>query len=178
MKIHLIRHGLTGFNKLKKFQGQRYDEPLVEEGEQQARDAIASLPEGIKRIYSSDLLRTRQTAAILNEHLNLPIEYVTELREVDVGDMSGKSFDEMSVIAGYDIFERYKAFQYDFRPFAGESAEDVRIRLESVIERVKATGEDALLVIHGGTLRMIRHVFGLPPIGDVVHNASVHTIEL
>ena len=60
MKIFVVRHGATELNKKGLVNGW-IDEPLCAEGVQQAQALRNELPDGIKAIYSSTLLRAKQT---------------------------------------------------------------------------------------------------------------------
>ena len=65
MKIYLIRHGETDWNKLRRLQGQA-DIPLNEFGRQLAREtdpALRDVP--FDRIYTSPLKRARETAELV-----------------------------------------------------------------------------------------------------------------
>lgn len=72
-RIGLIRHGSTAWNKEGRIQGHT-DNPLDEEGLQQA-EAIAERLSGEHwdYIYSSDLLRARQTAEVIAAKLGLQV---------------------------------------------------------------------------------------------------------
>jgi probable phosphoglycerate mutase len=80
-----------------KMVGGNTDWPLTELGKEQAHNIgknIKDLLENKKRIiYSSDLLRTKQTAEIINQYLGSEIIYRQDLREINVGEAKGKSND-------------------------------------------------------------------------------------
>lgn len=75
------------------------------------------------KIYASDLIRTKQTAEPLARHLNLPVEYRAELRELNLGVAIGKTRQWMR--------ENGKPIHtIDDRPFPdAESGRDVWNRL-------------------------------------------------
>src|SRR5262249_45951408 len=87
---YLVRHGATHDNLEGRFQ--RYDVPLSEEGEEQARRlsvrlaGLATLP---AHVYASDLRRTRQTAAFIAERVPVGVTTTELLRELDAGDWKG-----------------------------------------------------------------------------------------
>ena len=76
LKIHLIRHGATDANYKGEYIGCRTDIPLSPEGLSGLRllkDDI-DYPE-IQRLYSSPMLRCRQTGAVLYPDMNIiPVE--------------------------------------------------------------------------------------------------------
>lgn len=84
-----LRHGQTDWNLQGRFQGHS-DIPLNATGLAQARDAadrLKRLP--IHRIVSSPLVRALKTAAIVAEHIGLPIHIDNQLRERTFGSFDG-----------------------------------------------------------------------------------------
>ena len=91
----LARHGETDWNGERRWQG-HYDQPLNDTGRDQAAELAASLAgTPIAAIYSSDLVRARETAEIVAERLGLNVVVDAGLREVDVGNWSGVTHDEI-----------------------------------------------------------------------------------
>ena len=87
--IILIRHGLTDWNEEGRWQGNE-DIPLNTTGIAQAQALgrrLASWP--IESLYSSDLRRAAQTAAILGEAVDLQPIHDPSWRERDVGAFQG-----------------------------------------------------------------------------------------
>lgn len=94
-RIGLIRHGSTAWNKEGRIQGHT-DNPLDEEGLQQA-EAIAERLSGEHwdYIYSSDLLRARQTAEVIAAKLGLQVAGVIPgIREMNGGLLEGTTEQE------------------------------------------------------------------------------------
>ena len=94
LKIHLIRHGATDANYMGQYIGCRTDLPLSPEGLNELRllkDDI-EYPQ-IERLYSSPMLRCRQTGAVLYPELD--IITVDDLREYDFGSFEGKTAAEL-----------------------------------------------------------------------------------
>lgn len=96
VEIYLIRHGQTDSNLFDS--SQEIHTPLNAMGEEQAAilgKKLASL--NISQIFSSDYLRTKQTAEIIAKNLgkNISIEYTEKLREGDHGNWSEKSPSEI-----------------------------------------------------------------------------------
>ena len=154
----LVRHGETAGNQTGRFQ--TYDTPLAEEGRAQARrlaERIAA--EGpVDAIYSSDLARARETAAILGERLGVEPVLDPGLRELDVGDWKGLLRDEM---AGQypGGFEAWLAGGCAERApgESGECADDVALRAAACVERILAQhpGGRVVAVSHGLTLAIL-----------------------
>ena len=88
-----IRHGET--DMAGKFCGHS-DPELNAAGELQAvgvAEQVAAL--GIERIYSSDLLRAAQTAALLARRIGIEVELRENLREMYFGSWEGLSWQEI-----------------------------------------------------------------------------------
>lgn len=84
MSIFIVRHGQTDLNLKKKIQG-RVDSPLNESGKKQASETREKLLNvNIDLIICSPLLRTKETANIINKDRNIPIIYMMKelLKEV------------------------------------------------------------------------------------------------
>src|SRR5437870_482929 len=70
---------------------------LNDAGRQQAErlaQDLATVPIG--RIFSGPLERVRETADPLGKALHLPVEIALEFDEINTGDWTGKTFDELS----------------------------------------------------------------------------------
>src|SRR5499425_3638509 len=93
--VILVRHGQTDENINGRISGQG-PVPINARGQEQARLAAEVLaPLGITHIFSSPLVRARQTAEFLAGRLQKPIEEIPDLCEVGYGDWEGKTFGEM-----------------------------------------------------------------------------------
>lgn len=90
LSIILLRHGKTAGNLEDRYNGTT-DDPLCEEGLREA-EAAERHPE-ISLVYSSPMLRARQTAKICFP--NAEIVTVQDLREMDFGDFEGRTAQEM-----------------------------------------------------------------------------------
>lgn len=94
--IYIIRHGQTDWNLSRRLQGHN-SVPLNETGRQEAEKArkkINSLK--IYKIISSDLLRARQTAEIVNKDLCKNLFLDSRLRSVNYGMLDGRYIPEIS----------------------------------------------------------------------------------
>ena len=96
--LYLVRHGATANNRARppRVQGRRTDPGLSPVGRRQAEQtgrALAGLP--LKRVYSSPLLRARETALAIAGPHGLSVEVVDDLVEVDVGQWEGRNWDEI-----------------------------------------------------------------------------------
>ena len=153
--ILLTRHGETDWNSERRWQGWA-DQPLNDVGRAQASELGASLAgRTVDAIYSSDLLRAAETARIVAETLGLPVTLEQGLREVDVGDWSGRVHSELE---GADP-EGYERWQNGGKGWhGGESYEQMGERVVAAILRIARIhpGQTLLVVTHGGSIRACR----------------------
>lgn len=93
--IYLVRHGETFDNVAKIMQGQRQGE-LTPAGIAQIEGLAVSLSDiNFDAIISSDLKRAYDSAEILANHFQLPIQTTTLLRERDWGDFTGRYIPDL-----------------------------------------------------------------------------------
>lgn len=177
MKVYVIRHGLTELNKKKKVNGE-IDEPLASEGIEQAKTATSLLPKTIKHIYSSPMLRAKQTARILNSELNLPIFEHQNLTEIKMGFLAGKAWTELK--EGLELKKKHRSVQFDYRSYGGESASEVKRRVLEFLKEINGKYKDheALIVAHGGIIRVLHFLeTGEELLNDIGH-ISPHIFDL
>ena len=182
--FYFVRHGESEGNAARIFTGQS-DSPLTARGRQQAAivaDELATVK--FDRIISSDLSRTRDTAEVIAKPHRLPVEVVPELREIDVGVQTGRSFDETRGLPNWndDGFVSWPC---------GETLDQVLARTLGAIDRLtrESPGKTILVVGHGGVNRiLLSHFLGILPKLDrspggntnisVVHtDGKSHTVE-
>lgn len=96
LSIVLLRHGKTAGNLEGRYNG-RTDDPLCAEGVHEAESA-GHYPD-IRLVYSSPMLRARQTAEICFP--NAERITINDLREMDFGDFEGRTAQEMENDAAY-----------------------------------------------------------------------------
>ena len=153
MRIVLIRHGQTPSNRDRRFLGLT-DEPLTEES---CQALAAHTYPAVDRLFSSPLLRCRQTAAII--YPDLPCRVVEDLREMDFGLFEGKTNSELS---GQPFYREWLAAgRADFP--GGETMEAFRGRClpafrDSLAEL--APEESAAFIIHGGVIMALMSSLG------------------
>lgn len=155
--ITLIRHGVTEWNLQRRAQGHA-PVPLSDQGHEQARllAQAASAYADVSAIYSSDLLRCRQTAAPLSEALGLTIRLDERFREIDLGNWQGLGRREWEA---YDP-ENYAAYIADpvNVPFpGGENRPMVTTRVMNGIQTLlnAHTNEHIIVFTHGGPIRSV-----------------------
>jgi broad specificity phosphatase PhoE len=150
--IFLARHGETAYNREGRFQGQQAI-PLNDTGREQAAElAQRARAYGFRALWSSPLLRARETADIVAAAIGLQPREDPRLMETDAGDWTDRSFGE--VIA--EAPEQFAAFASADPGFAfpgGESFADQEVRVEEALRDVEAGALPALVVCHGMVIR-------------------------
>lgn len=123
--------------------------PLTEVGVAQVEQTAEALQvTGVTALYSSPLLRARQSAEILGKALDLPVDYDDALCECDVGALEGRSDEASFVRFNEALDEWYLKENQDF-PLGpgGETAASVVNRTGDFLDRVVASHDaDAVVV--------------------------------
>lgn len=183
MKFIFVRHGETAYNQLKRRMGQRIDESLNETGLEQARELVGKLEDNFDIIFSSPLKRAKETAEIIAARFNKKFVLSDYLKERDFGSLSGKPYEEAWEEMRKSGFNNPKSAdikqKYNYRPYGGESVDDVKARLEKFIDEVKKNYSDktVLVVTHGGIIRLIHFLHKKEEL-DHIGNVSTHEFEL
>jgi broad specificity phosphatase PhoE len=150
----VARHAETDWNAQRRFQGHA-DPPLNDNGRGQARDLAEKLAHtAVAAVYSSDLRRATETAEIVAERLSLPVAQRLDLREIDVGEWSGLTVDE--VVARYpEGYRRHRSGGDGWEE--GESHAALSERIVGAVEEIARghPGETILIVAHGACLRAL-----------------------
>ncbi|WP_324665919.1 histidine phosphatase family protein [Haloarcula sediminis] len=157
----LARHGETPWNREGRVQGWAAT-GLTDRGDEQARALGAWLGTAhtVDRVLASDLERTRATAATVREAAGgLPAPtFDPSLRERGFGVYQGLLTEE--VADRFPDHDRAKSFlTLDVDPLNGESVATFLDRVERawrLVTEAVADGETALVVTHGGVLKLVR----------------------
>lgn len=151
MKIILIRHGKTVFNKERRYTGCQ-DIPLSLEGIKELKRVKENLTtiENYK-LYTSDLKRTHQTSQILFPNKAISNSF-KEFNEMNLGDFETHTYDELKNQSDY---QEWLNDIYSVQCPNGESFQDFKNRVTSKFNTLLKTKEDFCLVSHGGTIQMI-----------------------
>ena len=151
MTLLIARHGQTDWNLTRRWQS-RTDIPLNAFGLQQAHALAECLQSrGFKpaRIIASPLVRAKVTAEILASGFSLEVEADARLVELDLGDWEGVFEDELRR-RDPDFYDKWRADCYRAAPPGGESILDVAARIRPLVEEVRESEGDILLVAHQG----------------------------
>jgi probable phosphoglycerate mutase len=187
MAILLVRHGQTDDNVRLVFQGQG-GHGLNARGREQAQELRDRLKGGprLSRLWASDLERARQTAEIVAEPTGLPVALDKQLREVDVGNWTGRNYTDIE----RELPEEWAAWVLglDVRRGGGETYAELADRLYAAMERIAdehaadPPGQHVLVVSHGAAIKCFAaKVLGLDNSGRAalgpVKNTSVTVLS-
>jgi broad specificity phosphatase PhoE len=183
-KLWLARHGQTDWNLQGRWQGQSPNAPALNEaGQAQALALLVQARElDFSAIYSSDLLRARQTAELLARPLGLTITLEPRLREMDLGVWEGMLHEDILTQFPREYAQRARDPMHTQAP-CGESPMDVAERVIPVMDEIAARhpGESVLIVSHGISLAILAcHARGIPLDNVYEHvpeNAKLYHIE-
>jgi broad specificity phosphatase PhoE len=179
MELIFVRHGETEFNKHHQLMGQRIDAELDAEGLEQAKEVIAKLPKDFAKIYSSPLKRARQTAEVIAKHFDKQVEIRDDLKERDFGSLSGKSWSDIEQGMGKQLQDLDEQLKYDYSEYGGETAEQVRTRLENFLNEIKNIHQNdtVVAVTHYGLISLMNSMYP-PKEHHKLSNTSVHKFDL
>lgn len=154
-KLFLVRHGQARNNVERILMGhpKKGECMLTEKGKEQAKEVAQKLQkEKIDVIFASPLERTMETAEIISQKIGIEIIFDERLREVEVGNFEGRSWDEY-----------LKLYPHSLNPGRTdengiEGLEDIQDRLNSFINDVneKYQGKNIAIVSHGGPLDVLK----------------------
>ena len=164
-RLFLVRHGETDDNHNGVFQGQA-GRGLSSRGRVQAEKLalrLSDLEPGIDlhALYTSDLERAVDTAAILSQVLPLPVHVDEGLREVFVGTWQGKTLREVEALYPEEV-AAWRA-NLDIRRGGGETYADLATRIGEAIDRIvqKHQGGRLCIVSHGAAIKAyVASLFG------------------
>lgn len=149
-----IRHGETAENREGRYLGHA-DAPLNETGWKQARELAERLAgEKPVRLYTSDLLRTRQTAEQLGAVWKMAPRLEPELRELSFGEWERLTYEEL-MARDEERARRWYDDPFQVAPPGGETLAQLGERVDRWLHRVSRTAEQKTIAIvtHGGVIR-------------------------
>ncbi len=148
MKVLLIRHGKTGANENHLYCGST-DLPLSPKGRAELKRGCYGTP--CARFATSGMKRTEETLELLfgkQPHLVL-----TGFREVDFGAFEMHSYEELKEDPAYQTW--ITGDNEKNTPPGGESGEAMTGRVLSAWKELEKTGEDWVVITHGGVIAAI-----------------------
>lgn len=159
--IYLIRHGKSEWNEKGRIGG---DSPLSSSGREQA-EAIRTALHGIlfDAAYSSDVLRTQETAAIVLSGTHICATPLPSLRERFHGEFEGKNRDEIRRQLEVNVMDIEKLSDEEKVILklnaTMETEKEAVLRFEKALKKIaeKHVGKTVLIVTHGNLMRFLLH---------------------
>jgi probable phosphoglycerate mutase len=149
LKIMLVRHGETDWNRVKRVQGGSSDTPLNDIGREQAKGLAGILArEKIKAVFSSPLQRAVVTAEEIAALHKIPVCISLALREIEAGELEGMLTSTLGKRFSDYMFEDGKPVKIP----GGESLPDVQERSWNFIKGLSVEYEEC-------TLALVSHYF-------------------
>lgn len=156
-KIYIIQH-CQSEHHINNMTGGWTDTPLTELGKRHAEQIGLKLKTAIAgedyTLYTSDLMRARQTADHIGEHLGLDIVEETDLREINTGAAIGMTREWADANRNP---RKGSSFDIDYQEFQdGETWREFFFRVSHCMEEIVHSEQNNLIIVtHGGTLGYI-----------------------
>ena len=153
MKLYIVRHGETDWNKNKMMQGNT-DVPLNQNGINQALNISKVLEDRtIDVCYSSPLSRAYETAKLITNNGNIIID--KRLEERELGEFEGKN---SSLYDTHYYWDR----KINSSLYGVEAANDLIVRVKTFYDELKEKYKDQdlniLIVTHGAIVRSLNFI--------------------
>src|SRR6266487_5701876 len=159
-RLWLVRHGLTEWNTQQRYCGHR-DIPLSAQGRAQALWLAERLQkEMISAIYTSDLVRARETAEVIAHQRTPAVQIMVSAawREIDFGEWEGLTYAQIA-----EQFKDQLGFFTDPEQYSPPGGESLAHMLQRVMDELAAIArsddrsikDDVVIVSHGGPLRVL-----------------------
>lgn len=156
MKIYIIRHGETEFNRLGMVQGSGIDASLNQTGKTQANAFYEQYKDvDFDAIYVSKLVRTKESVAGFIAD-GKPYEVVAGLEEISWGNQEGVAFTPETSTIYQQTTQRWTDGEIDLKIAGGESPVEVMERQKPAIEYILTKNQKTILICtHGRAMRVL-----------------------
>jgi len=161
-----LRHGesLSNIKKTCSTWPEKFKDPLTQKGKEQIRVASRKLKNNnIDLIFSSDLLRMKQTAEIVSEELGIKPKFDKRLREINVGifngqliEKAGRFWDKERKLSPVEYYLK----RFEVTPKNGENYIDVEKRMYDFIKDIEKeySGKNILIIGHQRPITLFEKV--------------------
>lgn len=152
-RLVLVRHGHSE-NIQHSLIGGWSDAKLTELGTSQVTALAERLRieiQGNYTLYSSDILRTKQTTEIISQALNISPRYTKDLRDQNRGIVTGMKQDEAEKYVQEVTYPLIDWLRYP----ESESLRECWSRIDRFMESFNETEEQVIIVSHGGPIEGI-----------------------
>jgi probable phosphoglycerate mutase len=160
--VHLVRH--VPHEHQGRIQVGRMGGVEVAEGSPARFEALGRrfAREDLAAVYASPIDRTQQTAHAIADPAGLPVLTREDLNEIDVGEWTGRTFEEIKADPTHDHWNSARSLA---RCPGGESMLEVQVRMLRWLEMVRSDHPDQAVVAvsHGDPIKSILlYLLGLP----------------
>ncbi|MFH1036648.1 MAG: class I tRNA ligase family protein [Patescibacteria group bacterium] len=165
-KYYVVRHGHSVKNQKKicVCWPEPIECPLTIKGKAEAKETAKKLKnKKIDLIFSSDLLRTKQTAEIIGKEIGQEVKLDKRLREIDSGIFNGKPIEEVGRF--WDPEKKlppaeYYEKRFKIAPPGGENYISVEKRMRDFTKDMekKYSGRNILIVSHERTITLLEKI--------------------
>lgn len=171
-RVYLIRHGqINGYENFPVYGHTEVD--LTEIGILQMQQVAERLRFAeIGAIYSSDLERSASGARMIARYHDVPLRFLSELKEIYFGDWEGRTMAEIRGDFPKELAKRQADLVNYQPPGDGESIGRFSKRIMKIYERIlsEQRDNDIVIVAHGAVNRVILcEALGL----DIVHMFNI-----
>lgn len=167
MKVFLVRHGETT-GDLEGRYGGNYDDHLTPQGEEQLKETASRLAgKDIQIIFTSNLIRAKESGKIIQSQVGCDTEVVDGIQERNYGVLAGLTKEEALELYPEAVEAHKNPENTDPE---GESLEDFQNRvLASFKDIFSKEYQTVIIVSHGGPLKQVLKYLNMPipqKIGD------------
>ena len=182
MTLYILRHGETEFNRLQIVQGSGVDSDLNDTGHEQAHAFFETYQDiDFQLVVTSKLRRTHQTVRRFLDK-NIPWIETPDINEISWGTHEGLPSTPERVALYTEMINHWKQGNFDAALPDGETAAQLRARVDRFVEWLRKRPEEHILIAtHGRTLRcLITALKGLGPAdmeGAMHSNTGLYVIH-
>ena len=145
----MMRHGQADNNVKRILVGRYIESHLTEYGKKQVADTAMYLKNiSIKKVYTSPVIRTVETAKIICRILELDYKVDERLYEIELGKLVGMNFEEIVQKFGNLFLKFYNENDSMLTTYGVESFYSVKTRIKNLLDEVmKNHGDENILLI-------------------------------
>ena len=187
MKFLLVRHGETDWNIAKRIQGST-DIPLNKTGILQAAvlaEKLSCRATPITAVYTSKLLRAKQTGEAIAQKFSIHCQTVPGLEELNFGLWEGICWEEVESQFPKEYLLWHQNRRYKHPP-GGESYNDLLLRVLPVLKNLRqkhaeCKNSDIVVVTHSACIMALLSLFNNTPFHEMIKRyklANTAVVEL
>jgi broad specificity phosphatase PhoE len=165
VEFYFVRHGESEANKNGVAAGGGYDAPLTDLGRQQATEIAQKVHAlNFHTIYHSPMIRAQDTAKIINQTKQAPMNLIHDLKEWELGDWQGITYAEL----------RDRTLNQGLHPVNGETYDAHLDRVKQAIQSILDTNDKPFMIVaHGGTFVAMTKRFNIEHNITLVKNCAI-----